>query len=171
MLSTSLLPSSPSPIIPFCLQFQLSFFPGYLPAAGMTWPLGGSVSNASGSTAQPSNPNYFGFNSMSACSSGLSTLNTTFSVPAAHMASPSQNTSLSALTVSNIRFSMPNTRMLQPSTAGTLTGELSAMSLTGPATQQVPVLQRPPLLWGTGTGATGKGNSIFWVLHSASIDP
>ncbi|XP_052440679.1 epsin-1-like [Carassius gibelio] len=157
----SLMSVKPKPKQPPLNTIPVQKAPGYLPAAGMTWPLGGSVSNTSGSTAQPSNPNYFGFNSMSACSSGLSTLNTTFSVPAAHMASPSQNTSLSALTVSNIRFSMPNTRMLQPSTAGTLTGELSAMSLTGPATQQVPVLQRPPLLWGTGTGATGKGNSIF----------
>lgn len=161
MLSTSLLPSSPSPIIPFCLYFQLSFFPGVLPAAGMTWPLGGNVSNASGSAAQPSNPNYFGFNSLSPCSSGLSPLNTAFGVPAAHMASPTHNSSLSALTVSNMGFSMASTRMLQPSTAGTLICELSPMSLTGTATQQVSVLQQPPLVRGTGTEAAGKGNSIF----------
>ncbi|XP_059411975.1 epsin-1-like isoform X1 [Carassius carassius] len=157
----SLMSVKPKPKQPPLNTIPIQKAPGFLPAAGMTGPLGGSVSNASGSTAQPSNPNYFGFNSMSPCSSGLSTLNTAFSVPAAHMASPSQNTSLSALTMSNMGFSMPNTRMLQPSTAGTLIGELSVMSLTGPATQQVPVLQRPPLLWGTGTGATGKGNSIF----------
>ncbi len=170
MLSTSLLSSSPLPTISFCLHFQLSSFPGFLPAAGMSWTLGGNVSNASGSTAQPSNPNYFGFNSMSPCSSGLSPLNTAFGVPVAHMASPTQNTSHSALTVSNMGFSMANPRMVQPSTAGTLIGELSPMTFTGTVTQQAPVLQAP-LVWRTGTGAAGKGNSIFWVLHSASFDP
>lgn len=156
------LPPSPSPIIPFCfLHFQLSSFPGFLPAAGMTRPMGGNMSSASGSTAQPSNSNYFGFNSMTPYSSGLPPLNTAFGMPVAHMASPTQNTSHSALTMSNTGFSMANPRMVQPSTAGTLIGELSPMSLTGTVTPQAPVLQRPPLVWGTGTGAAGKGNNIF----------
>ncbi|KAF4100646.1 epsin-1 isoform X1 [Onychostoma macrolepis] len=157
----SLMSVKPKPKQPPLNAIPTQNAPGVLPAAGMSWPLGGNVSNASGSTAQPSNPNYFGFNSMSPCSSGLSPLNTAFGVPVAHMASPTQNTSHSALTVSSMGFSMANPRMVQPSTAGTLIGELSPMSLIGTVTQQAPVLQRPPLVWGTGTGAAGKGNSIF----------
>ncbi|XP_016348228.1 epsin-1-like [Sinocyclocheilus anshuiensis] len=157
----SLMSVKPKPKQPPLNAIPIQKAPGFLPAAGMTWPLGGNVSNASGPTAQPSNPNYFGFNSMSPCSSGLSPLNTAFEAPVAHMASPTQNTSLSTLTVSNMGFSMANPRMVQPSTAGTLIGELCSMSLTGTVTQQAPVLQRPPLVWGTGTGVAGKGNSIF----------
>lgn len=171
MLSTSLLPPSLPPINPFWFaHFRLSSFPGVLPATGIIRPLGGNIYNAGGSVAQPSNPNYFAFNAMTPCSSGLSPLNTAFGVPAAHMASPTHNASLSALTMG---FSMANphtaTRMVQPSNP--LIGELSPMSLTGTITPQAPVLHRPPLVWGTGSGAAGKGNNIFWVLHPAYIHP
>lgn len=149
------------PINPF--WFQLSSFPGVLQATGIIRPLGGSISNAGGSVAQPSNSNYFGFSAMTPCSSRLSPLNTAFGVPAAHMASPTQNASLSALTMPNMGFSMANphtaTRMVQPNNP--LIGELCPVSLTGTVTPQAPVLHRPPLVWGTGTGAAGKGNNIF----------
>lgn len=163
----------PSPSLPRSLpiilfwfaHFQLSSFPGVLPATGITRPLGGSISNAGGSVSQPSIPNYFGFNAMAPCSSGFSPLNSAFGVPAAHMASPTQNASFSALTMPNMGFPMANphtaTRMVQPSTAGPLIGEFSSMSLAGTVTPQAPVLHRPPLVWGTGTGAVGKGNNIF----------
>ncbi|XP_052389477.1 epsin-1 isoform X2 [Carassius gibelio] len=131
---------------------------GFLSEAGMNRPLGGSISRAGGSTAQPSNPNYFGFNSTTPCSNGLS-LNTAFGVPVAHMASPTQNTSHSALTMSNMCFSMASPRVAHPSTAGTLIGELCPVSLTGTVAPQAPALQQPPLVWGT--GAAGKGNNIF----------
>lgn len=133
-------------------------FPGFLSEAGMNRPLGGSISKAGGSTAQPSHPNYFGFNSTTPCSNGLS-LNTAFGVPVAHMASPTQNTSHSALTMSNMCFSMASPRVAHPSTAGTLIGELCPVSLTGTVAPQAPALQQPPLVWGT--GAAGKGNNIF----------
>ncbi|XP_016300003.1 epsin-1-like [Sinocyclocheilus anshuiensis] len=155
----SLMSVKPKPKQPPLNAIPTQKAPGFLSAAGMTRPLGGSISNAGGSTAQPSNPNYFGFNSMTPCSNGLS-LNTAFGVPVAHMASPTQNTSHSVLTMSNMGFSMASPRMVQPSTAGTLIGELSPVSLTGTVTPQAPVLQQPPLVWGTGTGAAGKGNKI-----------
>ncbi|KAK2887493.1 hypothetical protein Q8A67_015721 [Cirrhinus molitorella] len=157
----SLMSVKPKPKQPPLNAIPTQKAPGFLPAAGMTRPLSGNLSNASGSAAQPSNPNYFGFNSMSSYSSGLSSLNTAFGMPVAHMASPTQNTSHSALTMSNMGFSMGNPRMVQPSTVGTLIGELSPLSLTGTLTPQAPVSQRPPLVWGTGTGADGKGNNIF----------
>ncbi|XP_073678010.1 uncharacterized protein epn1b isoform X1 [Garra rufa] len=157
----SLMSVKPKPKQPPLNAISTQNAPGFLPAAGMTRPLGGNISNASGSAAQPSIPNYFGFNSMSSYSSGLSSLNTAFGMPVAHMASPTQNASHSALTMSNMGFSMGNPKMVQPNTAGTLIGELAPMTLTGTVTQQGPVPQRPPLVWGTGTWAAGKGNNVF----------
>uniref|UniRef100_A0A8C1SJ92 Zgc:194578 n=1 Tax=Cyprinus carpio TaxID=7962 RepID=A0A8C1SJ92_CYPCA len=154
----SLMSVKPKPKQPPLNAIPTQKAPGFLSAAGMTRPLGGSISNAAGSTAQPSNPNYFSFNSMTPGSNGLS-LNPAFGVPVTHMASPTQNTSHSALTMSNMGFSMASPRMVQPSTAGTLTGELCPLSLTGTVTSQSPVLQQPPLVWGT--GAAGKGNKKF----------
>ncbi|KAK9957885.1 hypothetical protein ABG768_012087 [Culter alburnus] len=159
----SLMSVKPKPKQPPLSAISTQKAPGVLPATGIIRPLGGSISNAGGSVAQPSNPNYFGFNAMTPCSSGLFPLNTAFGVPAAHMASPTQNASLSALSMPNMGFSMANphmvTRMVQPNNP--LIGELSTMSLTGTITPQAPVLHRPPLVWGTGTRAAGKGNNIF----------
>ncbi|CAM4637168.1 unnamed protein product [Leuciscus chuanchicus] len=98
----SLMSVKPKPKQPPLSSIPTQKAPGVLPATGITRPLGGSISNAGGSVAQPSIPNYFGFNAMTPCSSGLSPLNSAFGVPAA------QNASFSALAMPNMGFPMAN---------------------------------------------------------------
>lgn len=142
----------------------VSSFPGYLPATCMIQPMGTNISSAGTSSAQPSNCSYFGFNTMTSSSGGLLPINTAFGMPVTNLAT--QNASLSAPSVPNIGFSVANphtmTSMLQPTTGGTFIGEFSSLSLTGTAgSQQAPVSHQSSLVWGTGTGAAGKGNNIF----------